>query len=613
MRRLQAVGLRAVMLSLLVLSLPVVAHAGRPIGHGPVRTPVRQRTADAYVLARTAREAVKAGTTNQSCTGWRSTVFPPRSIRVLQTRGPDAGKVYRDPLDPTGMTPLEIPFRDYVGTAIAAEWPSYYPLEVLKVGAIAVKQFAWYYTIVYRGGVDADGICFDVRDDTIDQWYDPATRFPAASQLKAIAATWSIHLRKTENTTGRGRFILTGYRSGTNVPCGSDSDMWRMYQRSAYNCGVAGMNMEQVLRAYLDPRLEIVTPGRHDIVGSAPGTLSSEVGDVSAAVDGPGGSVVPHLWQPGRSGISPAQATSIDIGGPGLLGQASEDVTGDGWDDLVIARRTGPTSVRLSVASSNGTDYIPEATWWSGDVNRDPDHAKLFTGDFDGDMRSDAALLFRGPKGTQELLVFTHGKGTGFKAPVPWWSGPVDPAVTQVLAGDSNGDGRSDLLFLTDLGDAGRQFATALSSAPAPGLGVPKVRFTAPDLVGDVVKPVVGDVTNDGRDDLLLVVNGGTRTRIEMLKSPATSKKPFIRSVAWRSTINGELPLAKLKLAMSDIDDDGLMDLILFRDRGAGGTEIVTFVSPSTDPAHVANPYGVMWPGPAMTDATIDWSALHPY
>ncbi len=609
MRRPQAVGLGAVMLGLLVTSMsPAAALAGRSTGHGPVRTPPRQITADAFVLARTAKEAVRAGTTDEKCTGWRSTLFPPQTIRVLQTRGPDAGKVYREPLDPTGMTPREIPFREYVGIVIAAEWPAYYPQEVLKAGALAVKQYAWYYTVVYRGGVDVDGNCYDVKDNTDDQWYQPETRVAAPSHLKAIDATWTMHLRKTERTTtGRGKFILTGYRAGTNVPCGSDSNSWHLRQRSAYNCGIDGLNMEQVLREYVEPRLEIITPGRHDIVGPADVFPASLLGDVAAVVEGPKGVLVPHVWQSRRTALSTAEATTIEIGGEGLLGQASEDVNGDGWDDLVMARRTGPDSLRLSLARSDGTGYLDPESWWAGSVGRDPDGARLFTGDFNGDMRGDVALLVPGPKDTYELLVFARKKGTGFQAPVPWWTGTIDPAITQVLAGDMNGDGRHDLLLITDLGEGGREYRIARSAAPTAGLGQEKLKYRATDLVGDTVKHVLADVTRDGRDDVLLVIDLGTRTGIDILRPTASNIKMFTRSQAWRSSTDGRLPLAKIKLATSDVDNDGLMDLVVFRDRGESGTEIATFV---TAPK-VA--YGRLSPGMSITDATVDWGSLRPY
>lgn len=610
MHRPQAVGFRAVLAGLLVLTLaPAAAHAGRPTGHGPVQTPVWQRTDDAAVLARTAPQAVKAGTTDKACTGWRSTLFPPKTIRVLQTRGPDAGKVYRDPADPTGMTPLEIPFREYVGITMAAEWPGFYPPEVLKMGAIAVKQFAWYYTIVYRGGVDKDGLCYDVRDNTIDQWYQPETRVPQASHLRAIAATWPIHLRKTETSTGVGRFILTGYRSGAYVDCGADSDRWRMYQHSAFKCGKAGMNMEQILRKYLEPRLEIVTPGRHDIVGDGSGTLAAEVGDISALIEGSGGALVPHVWRTSRTGITAADATAIDLSGADLLGFASDDANGDGLDDLVFARQTGPSGVRLAVALSDGTGYLEPSGWFNGELGADSDKAKLLVGDWNGDGRADAALLLRTPDSTAELRVFLRKKGKGYQAPVRWWSGPFDPTTTTAQAGDFNGDGKQDLLLITDLGEGGRRFDTAYSPAStAPGLGNLKTRVTATDLVGDVVKVTVGDVTRDGRDDIILLFDTGNRTQIDILRAPPGFG--FTRLRAWRSTEDGRLPFAKLKLATSDVDYDGLMDLVVFRDRGENGTEIMTWVT--ADRKTCSCGYGKLTPWDDFSDS-MDWQGLRPY
>ncbi len=610
MHRPQAVGPRAVMLGLLVaLALPsAAAQAGRPTGHGPVRTPLHQRTADAYLLARTAKEAVKAGTTDKACTGWRSTLFPPPSIYVLQTRGPDKGKVYRDPADPTGATPLAIPFREYVEITMAAEFPAFYPQEVLKAGAIVVKQYSWYNTIVYRGGVDVDGLCYDVRDDTIDQWYEPEKRVPKPSQLKAIAATWATHLRKSKSDKPQGWFFRPGYRAGANVPCGSDADGFRIWQHSAYACGKSGMDMEQILRRYLEPRLEIVTPGQHDILGDGSGTLTSEMGDVSALVETGGGALVPHLWQMERSGIGTADASSIDLSGPDVLGFASDDANGDGWDDLVFARSTGQTSVRVSVARSDGTEYRGADSWWSGELQASPEGARLLVGDWNGDGRQDAGLLLRKPDRTAELRVLLRKKGNAYQSPVSWWTGPFDPETTRASAGDFDGDGRADLLLVTDLGAGGLRIDVAYSPATSKvaGLGGLKRRYVATDLAAGAVKITVGDVTRDGRDDVLLLRDSDTRTTIDVLKA-SRGNKAFRRTEAWRSTADGHLPFAKLRIAASDVDYDGLMDLVVFRDRGDEGTQILTFVTPER------SAYGTLEPGESLSDGDVEWTGLRPY
>ena len=106
---------------------------------------------------------------SSTCTGWTSTRVPPTTIRVLRTSGSAAGKVQT------------VDFKGYVKVVEQAEWPASWPAEALKVGAIAVKQYAWYYAMSYRGGTGTGG-CYDVVDNTNDQLYAPETRVPAASE-----------------------------------------------------------------------------------------------------------------------------------------------------------------------------------------------------------------------------------------------------------------------------------------------------------------------------------------------------------------------------------------------------------------------------------------------
>jgi hypothetical protein len=175
-----------------------------------------------------------------SCTGWTSKVSPPRSIRVLRTR---SGRVET------------VGFRRYVAKVMASgEWPSRLHRATLEAGAVATKQYAWYYTLKgnHRAGYHRNGKCYDVRDDTFDQLYKPGSADPTSKQQRAIDRTWGLTLRKN------GRFFLTGYRAGSASSCGADANGWKLYAKSMGACARQGMGYQQILKRYLRPNLTFV-------------------------------------------------------------------------------------------------------------------------------------------------------------------------------------------------------------------------------------------------------------------------------------------------------------------------------------------------------------------
>ena len=172
-----------------------------------------------------------------ACTGWSSTTAPPPTIRVLRSA--------------TGVVET-VDFKTYVKVVMPAEWPSTWGQEVLRAGAVAIKQYAWYYTMHYRGGTGTGG-CFDVIDNSNDQIYSP-TRTQYASEIQAVESTWA------ESITKGGTFVFTGYRPGANVACGVDAHTLGgnyLMQHSAVDCAIAGKTGEQILEIYYGPGLTI--------------------------------------------------------------------------------------------------------------------------------------------------------------------------------------------------------------------------------------------------------------------------------------------------------------------------------------------------------------------
>jgi len=287
-----------------------------------------------------ARPALAAGA---PCVAWPSSFSMPTEIRVLRV---------------ASGTVETVPFRAYVENVLAWEWPSTYPAEALKAGAIAVKQYAWYYLMRPRSAyVTQAGECYHVRDDTNDQKFDPA-RTPHANHLAAVSATWPLTLRKS------GTFFLSGYGPGTTDTCGADlsSIRTRLAQRGVRACALAGMPMADILRTYLDPGLVIASGDR--IAG--PDRFATGAA-VSAATFAPGVPVVfvaTGLDFPDALAAGPAAAR---LGGPVLL------VGGTGLSEAVAAElvRLQPASiVVLGGPSVVGDDVLTALAAYAPTVSR---------------------------------------------------------------------------------------------------------------------------------------------------------------------------------------------------------------------------------------------------
>ncbi len=179
-----------------------------------------------------------------SCTGWTSKASPPQTIRVLRTR---SGRVEK------------VDFRRYVAEVMASgEWPSRLNMATLEAGALATKQYAWYYALKghHRAHYVSGGKCYDVRDDTMDQLFHPERANPTSRQWQAIDKTWDLTLRKS------GRFFLTGYRAGSTSTCGADANGWKLYARSVNSCAKKGWSSRRILNRYLSPNLSVVRSDR---------------------------------------------------------------------------------------------------------------------------------------------------------------------------------------------------------------------------------------------------------------------------------------------------------------------------------------------------------------
>lgn len=532
------------------------------------------------------------------CTGWTDEFHPPPSIRVLRSKGPNAGSVE------------VVDFWWYVAVVTRAEYSTgaAKPPLWMRVGSITVKQYAWYYTMRWRGGKTADGTCYDVKDTTADQIYRPEKwdantstwvdgNVPTPAILTAMQETWHITLRKWMPDKLRSRLFLTGYRSGKAFPCGADSTGFKIYQKSLRDCSTKGLTLEEVLRRYYEPRIEIVDVRGRDILADN-AEWRGDVGVLS-----PDGS-----WRvyPGTAdGFSGPRTGSFGNVGT-LLGQGAGNVTGDELADLVML--VNNNDKKLLVARATGDGYAaPE----SQDVPAGTPVERLLVADFDGDGVADVGLLSTPTLGTTKLAVMRRLDTGTFGAPTDWWTGAFDLSATGnwVAAGDVNGDGKADLIMRDGAtGDyvVAPSFAscahfTAIGPCtliPGLGLDVATMWLDQTGWAGVTLKHTLSDYDRDGRDDVLVLAADNGGIKVSALRSLVEGGFAPAETL-WQ----GSMPLSEVVPLGLHVDPDGLGDLTLLQKDGPT-TKVfwLRSIARSTTPAS-------MTPTQGLTDPSLTWSA----
>jgi hypothetical protein len=263
----------------------------------------------------------------------------------------------------------------------------------------------------------------------------------------------------------------------------------------------------------------------------------------------PGSAFVSLLMCKADGTLQPLASTALSFT-PGAL--LSGDFNGDGRTDLAVAASeyidsngrpvTGTQGVSVLFGNGHGTFQTPVSTLLPFVPNA------LVAGDFNGDGRTDLAA----PAGDGVSVLPGNGDGT-FQSPM---TTVLSFPPSSLVAGDFNGDGRNDLAaceqFSAKLFPDNPDYLPtngAVSILPGKGDGTFQTQATIA-LTSGPVSVVTGDFNGDGRTDMAVAMSGGS-VSVLLGNGDGTFLAP----------ITYALPSAPTALVAGDFNGDGRIDL----------------------------------------------------
>jgi hypothetical protein len=171
------------------------------------------------------------------------------------------------------------------------------------------------------------------------------------------------------------------------------------------------------------------------------------------------------------------------------------DFNGDGKDD--IASFTGGTAADVYVSLSTGWNFSGTGVKWHNYFNIGDEVPQV--GDFNGDGKDDIASFSRGTTGDVHVAL---SNGSSFGARTKWHDFfCINAELPRV--GDFNGDGKDDVATFTR-GSAADVYVALSTGSVFSGTGQ---KWHDMFALGSEL-PFVGDVTGDGKDDIVSFQRG---------------------------------------------------------------------------------------------------------
>jgi hypothetical protein len=160
------------------------------------------------------------------------------------------------------------------------------------------------------------------------------------------------------------------------------------------------------------------------------------------------------------------------------------------------------------------------------------DKSKITSGDFNGDGKSDIAILYKYASNRTGLWTFTSN-GNSFSYQRVWYSTSWFFDNTKFLSGDVDNDGDYDCFFIYDTGNKEVNIWTLISNK---GHFASSLSWKGSSWNWKKIKSASGDFNQDGRFDLAILYKyGDTKTGLWRFNS-RDSEISFSYKRVWLST-----------------------------------------------------------------------------
>ena len=380
---------------------------------------------------------------------------------------------------------------------------------------------------------------------------NPAIRRSCIESIAIHEFGHALGIAHEHNRPDTDRSLCTDAPQGTNgdviIGAFDNSSIMNYCFNSSYNNALSTTDRATINTMYPKNLVDFNGDGRTDI----------------GLLGGPGWNTLPVAFSIGLGLFNVTNGTVGAFSGWAATANVklvSGDFNNDGFTDVALTGGSGWASVPVAFSNGNGTFRVTNFGIANFGAWASTPGVKVISGDFNGDGRTDLALT-GGLGWASDPVALSNGNGTfnvtnfGIANFATWAS----TASVQVLSGDFNADGRTDLALI------GGQGWGTVPVAFSNGTGTFNVTnswvgsFSKWSRVSGA-KVRAADFNGDGRTDLAITGPGGWAT-IPMARSMGNGNWTVTNNgvanfPSWSSSLSA-------KLILGDFDRNRSFDLAL--------------------------------------------------